>query len=220
MHTTPGVLVELLNLPQGSSQEWSDWYDHTYLKARAQIPGVVAARRGSGVVGSVQNIVVYDLSDFLIPYGADWVDVDRTMAVQSPVPSGLTEPLAAIDSLVYRQIFSADAGDYHPEVTEILHGAFFEVESRDQDEFNDWYNSEHIEFIKTVEGYLNCRRFQAYEKPSKFVALYDVVSLANSEVKDAAGPNFSPWAVRVRAKLATYSERRLFQIERREQGQR
>jgi hypothetical protein len=219
MPATPGVFVELLNLPEDSSQEWSSWYDETYLKARTRVPGVVSARRARGLIGSIQNIVVYDLDNFYTPYTPEWTEADHAVEAEHPAPPALAEALAGVDALAYRQIFSMDEGDYTPEETEILHGAFFEVESRDQDELNDWYNTEHVEFVKTVEGYLNCRRFQALERPTKFLALYDVVRIENSEAKDVAPPNHSPWAVRVRSKLPTFRERRLFRVERREAGQ-
>ena len=218
MVQTPGVFVELLNLPDAASKEWSEWYDKTVLKARAKIPGVVSGRRAKGVIGSIQNIVVYDLANFYIPYSKEWAEVDAQFGSQAPASSRVALP--GSEQLAYRQIFSMTDGPYEPENTEILHGAFFEVESRDHDEFNDWYNTEHVEFVKTVEGYLNCRRFQSVEIPSKFCALYDVVALANSEAKDVAPANHSPWAVRVRSKLPSYRERRLFQVEQREHGQR
>jgi hypothetical protein len=219
MEKVPGVFIELINMPDSVADKWAEWYDNTYLKARTKIPGVVAGRRAKGVVGSIQNIVVYDLTDFVIPYSREWQEADAAVAADSPPPAPVADALGAMEQWVYRQIFTIVEGDYEPENTEILHGAFFEVPSRDQDEFNDWYNSEHVEFVKTVEGYRNCRRFQALEEPTKFCALYDVVSVAHSDAKNVAAQNYTPWANRVRAKLPTYRERRLFHIEQRERGQ-
>jgi hypothetical protein len=122
--------------------------------------------------------------------------------------------------VAYRQIFSMEDGPYEPLDTAVLHCATFEVPSLYQDEFNDWYNTEHVEFVKTVDGYLNCRRYQGVEDIHKFIALYDVVELANSEAKDVHPNNFTPWAVRARAKLPTFRERRVFGVQQRIRGTR
>lgn len=221
MAQIPGVYLELVNVPDELAAEWAEWYDSTYLPARTKIPGVYSARRLNGLIGSINNMVVYDLSNFMIPYSPEWIDVDESLAASSPAPAAVAAALStAQENWVYRQIFAMKDGPYEPEEVEIFHGAFFEVPSRDQDEFNDWYNTEHVEFVKTVEGYLNCRRFQAIEEPTKFCALYDVVELRHSEAKDVHPQNYTPWANRVRGKLPTYRERRLFHVEQRAKGAR
>jgi len=204
-----GVYVELVSVSNEDYPAWAQWYDAHYRKIRAEIPGVVSARLCKGVIGSAPALVLYDLTDFTLPYTARWrIDDDATC----PVPATSFD---GYDGLVYRQIFTTSEQAYTPEPTQFLHGAFFEVPTRDQDEFNDWYNSEHIEFIKTVAGYLNCRRFQCLEVPTKFLALYDLVSIGHAEAKDSAPQNFTPWAMRVRAKLTTYRERRIFRVDAR-----
>ena len=110
--------------------------------------------------------------------------------------------------------------DYEPPDAEILHGAFFEADPSDHDEFNDWYDTEHVLFVDIIDGYLNCRRFQSLADPSKFLALYDVTSLEVATSAETAKANESPWTDRIRSKVATYRERRLFSIARAERGQR
>jgi hypothetical protein len=123
--------------------------------------------------------------------------------------------LATIDGGVYRQILTTIDGPYTPETTPILHGAYFEVAARNQDELNDWYNGEHVPFVATVPGYRNCRRLQNLENPDRFLALYDVEDIANSHAKQERPENHSPWATRIRAKIPTFSERRVYSVEAR-----
>ncbi|MGE2832803.1 hypothetical protein [Mycobacterium sp. SMC-4] len=207
-----GVYIELVSIADQDYDAWGQWYDASYRKLRSDVPGVIAVRRCKSVIGSAPAMVVYDLADFTVAYSAPWRDADALARAHDPCPV----PASSFDGpqgLVYRQILAFPDASYIPEPTPFLHGAFFEVNGRDHDEFNDWYNTEHIEFIKTVDGYLNCRRFQCLEVPTKFLALYDVVSLADSEAKDVAPQNFTPWATRVRGKLTTYRERRLFRVD-------
>ena len=69
-----------------------------------------------------------------------------------------------------------------------------------------------------IDGYLNCRRFQSLADPSKFLALYDVTSLEVATSDETTKANESPWTDRIRSKVATYRERRLFHVARTERG--
>lgn len=211
-----GVLVEVLNIAEPSvTRQWREWYDATYLPSLSQVPGVVAARRGHGVAGSAQNIVVYDLVDFLVPTGEQWLAARRALDGQSAPTSAVAQAFAAADRRLYRQIFSTVEGDYAPppEAT-VLHGAFFEVSPSQHSEFNDWYNTEHVLFVDVITGYFNCRRFQALDDPSKFLALYDVTDLNVANSPSTRAANQSAWSDRVRSKLVNYSERRIFEVQR------
>jgi hypothetical protein len=210
MQPGPGVLVETLNPPNDAGDEWIGWYDRHRLAPHADVPGVIAARRGTALIGSVPHVIVYDLADFLVPLSPAWRTADREAGQP---PDDLAGIVSAIEGTLYRQIFSLDDGDYAPEPTPVLHTAVFEVPSRDHDEFNDWYNTEHVTFVRdVVDGYLNCRRFQGVQDSNKFVALYDVEAIENSHAKDVHPQNHTPWATRVRTKLPTFRERRIFQV--------
>jgi len=215
---TPGVLVELIDFePEDRRQAWADWYDRTYLVERSRLDGVMAARRGARASGSVQNIVVYDLADVTVPLSASWRDLDRRLEAGAAAEDAVKAALTRSESLLYRQILST-VERYEPPDAQVLHGAFFEAHPSDHDEFNDWYNTEHVLFVDVIDGYLNCRRFQSLEDPSKFLALYDVTTLEVATSDETAKANESPWTDRIRSKVATYRERRLFSIERAERG--
>jgi hypothetical protein len=202
----PGLLMETFTPPEGADDAWTDWYDEHRLKPRAALPGVIAARRGTALIGSVPHVVVYDLADCTAPLSAAWRAADEGAGPAPDVLSGLQATL-------YRQIFSLHEGPYAPEPTPVLHTAIFEVPSRNQDEFNDWYNTEHAAFVRdVVEGYLNIRRFQGVLETHKFTAVYDVEDIANSHAKNEHPQNYTPWAVRVRSKLPTFTERRVWQV--------
>ena len=47
-----------------------------------------------------------------------------------------------------------------------------------EDEFNDWYDTEHIPERQRVPGFLICQRWIGVENPKQSVATYDLESLA------------------------------------------
>jgi hypothetical protein len=72
-----------------------------------------------------------------------------------------------------------------------------------EDEFHDWYDTEHIPERLGVPGFLNAERFISISNPKVAVALYDLDSrevLFSEPYKKVGGANGSPWTKRVTAK--------------------
>jgi hypothetical protein len=72
-----------------------------------------------------------------------------------------------------------------------------------EDEFNDWYDTEHVPERRAVPGFLTCERWVAAENPRISIATYDLESLdvLKSEAYRAiGGENLSPWSKRVIAR--------------------
>ena len=68
------------------------------------------------------------------------------------------------------------------------------------DEFNDWYDTEHIPERERTRGILNARRWLDVNNRRISIASYDlenVESLRNPEYLAIAGKNLSPWSKRV-----------------------
>jgi hypothetical protein len=72
------------------------------------------------------------------------------------------------------------------------------------DEFNDWYDTEHIPERQRVPGFLTLQRWIGAENPRQSVATYDLESLAvlqSPGYRAIGGENLSPWSKRVTAKV-------------------
>jgi len=76
-----------------------------------------------------------------------------------------------------------------------------------EDEFNAWYDSEHIPERCAVPGFETGLRFVCLDGTPKYLAMYD---LARPEVLDSpeytrvAGGNSSPWTKRVTGRVRIY----------------
>lgn len=72
-----------------------------------------------------------------------------------------------------------------------------------EEEFNAWYDTEHLPERAELPGFLTALRFTSLGDGPRFAALYD---LAGPEVLDSAeynavsGDNFSPWTQRTMAR--------------------
>jgi hypothetical protein len=72
------------------------------------------------------------------------------------------------------------------------------------DEFNDWYDTEHVPERQRVPGFLTLQRWIGAENPKQSVATYDLDRLAvlqSPGYRAIGGENLSPWSKRVTAKV-------------------
>jgi hypothetical protein len=73
-----------------------------------------------------------------------------------------------------------------------------------EDEFHDWYDTEHVPERERVPGFLLCRRWLGAEDPRISVATYDLESwtvLQRPAYLAIGGDNLSPWSKRVTARV-------------------
>ena len=82
--------------------------------------------------------------------------------------------------------------------------AGFDFSPAAEDEFNDWYDTEHIPERQRVPGFHSCQRWIGAENAKQSVATYDLEGLAvlqGSAYRAIGGENLSPWSKRSRLQL-------------------
>jgi hypothetical protein len=80
--------------------------------------------------------------------------------------------------------------------------AAFDFSQAPPDEFNDWYDLEHIPERERVPGFLACERWLGAANPKQSVATYDLASLevlGSAPYRAIAYENLSVWSKRVTA---------------------
>lgn len=96
--------------------------------------------------------------------------------------------------------------------------ALMEPEAGMEDEFDDWYDLEHIPHMSGVAGILSAHRFVAVEGWPRYAALYDLDSvgvLTSAAYRAVTGRSFSPWSRRVLQRVRGW---RRLTFEQREPG--
>ena len=81
-----------------------------------------------------------------------------------------------------------------------LLGGGFDYAGAAQDEFDDWYDTEHIPERLRIKGFINAVRWIGAANPKISLAIYDLESLAVLQKPEyiAVSPaQFSPWATRI-----------------------
>ena len=82
--------------------------------------------------------------------------------------------------------------------------AAFDFSNVAEDEFNDWYDLEHIPERQRVPGFLSLQRWVGAEDARQSVATYDLDSSAvldSPAYRAIGGENLSPWSKRVHGEM-------------------
>ncbi len=81
--------------------------------------------------------------------------------------------------------------------------ASFDISACPEDEFNDWYDTEHIPDRQKVPGFLNFERWIGADDPKVVLAIYDLQSAAVLQSPEYLAIGFhnpSPWTRRLMPK--------------------
>jgi hypothetical protein len=81
-----------------------------------------------------------------------------------------------------------------------LLGGGFDFSSADEDEFNEWYDTEHVPERLRIPGFINAVRWLGVDNPKLSLAIYDLESLdvlRKPEYRAVSPENFSPWTKRL-----------------------
>src|SRR5262245_5278576 len=76
-----------------------------------------------------------------------------------------------------------------------------------EDEFNAWYDTEHVPERLAVEGFESGRRYVCIDGHPKYLAMYDMVNEAVLETESylrVSGDRASPWTKRVTSRVKVY----------------
>ena len=81
-----------------------------------------------------------------------------------------------------------------------LLGGGFDFSAANEEEFNEWYDTEHVPERLRIAGFINAVRWIGADNPKLSLAIYDLESLdvlKKPEYRAVSPENFSPWAKRL-----------------------
>ena len=202
MTTGNTLLFTATDVDPADEAALNDWYDNRHVPQRVAVPGFLNARRWEALEGGPKYLALYDLAGLDVLQTAEYkalsqppmrteVDIERAKTFKNPV------------RVVMQQI--AQAGSAMAPAADAVKGLLMvslQPEAGYEDEFNDWYTTEHIEYGARVPGLLRVRRFKAVEGSPTYVALWELAdpNLPNTQAWRQALD--TPWAVRIRQHYA------------------
>jgi hypothetical protein len=185
-----------------SEPEWEDevnrWYNEEHIPALMSVPGYRAAYRYVAVEGEPKYLNWYEI-DSMETFRSE----ARHKAVDTPWTAKV-QPHTKRQLTIYEQCFPEEGllkgaawGDGSVKEGGLLLNRADAAPEMEQD-FNNWYEQEHLPALAQVPGCIAIRRFRAIEGAPKYMAAYYLTepSVQTSDAWKKAID--TPWSARVR----------------------
>jgi hypothetical protein len=175
-----GILIAVADFTGAAEDEFHDWYDLEHIPERQRVPGFLACERWIGTHNPKISVATYELEN---------VEVLKTPAYRAIGMENLSvwskRMMTRIKLLMRHEGEQILPGDQiAPQEAPALLLNAMSVAPEHEDEFNEWYNTEHIPALAAVPGTLCARRYRGTGSAAqRYVALYH---LASPEVADSA----------------------------------
>jgi hypothetical protein len=197
-----GLLLTITEPPAAMEEEFNAWYDTEHIPERNAITGFISSRRWvwpDAKAGEGKYLATYELES---PAAL------TTPEYMSHVGDNFTpwSKRCLGRATLFRRWALGETGRSHAALAEPAPGevgALFvsigDIPDEHAEEFNRWYDEEHVPLISKVPGVLRARRFVDPAGKPRYVALYD---LAGPEVRQH--PDWAPavnteWTKRIRS---------------------
>jgi hypothetical protein len=190
-----GLLVAAFDFSTAHADEFHDWYDLEHMPERKAIPGFGACERWIGDEQPAVSVATYDLESVDVLRGEAYASIAYgNLSVWSKRVTAMCRRLLRFEGT---QIGPGDAAA--PEGAGALLLNAMNVAPDAEDDFNAWYDQEHLPALAGVPGALAARRYRSTGTGThRYVAIYHLESpdVARSTAWNAAVD--TPWTARVR----------------------
>ncbi|HTT79128.1 MAG TPA: hypothetical protein VMF86_05570 [Stellaceae bacterium] len=190
-----GILVAAMDYSQVAQDEFDDWYDTEHIPERLRVPGFLNAERWLGATNPQHSLALYDLDNVGVLQSAPYRAVGG--ANGSPWTKRVTGRTKSMIRLEGEQLRPGDALAPVGAAAALLFIAM-NVAPEHENEFNEWYNAEHLPQLGAVPGVLSARRYRGSGATQRYAAIYH---LANPDVTQSAAWKAAantPWTERMR----------------------
>jgi hypothetical protein len=192
-----GLLVAAFDFSTAHTDEFNDWYDLEHLPERKAVPGFATCERWIGDEQPAVSVATYDLDSVDVlrskPYAAI---AYGNLSVWSKRVTAMCKRLLRFEGM---QVAPGDAAAPAGAGALLLNA--MNVAPEAEDDFNAWYDEEHLPALAAVPGTLAARRYRSTEANGgthRYVAIYHLRSpdVPRSAAWKAAAD--TPWSARVR----------------------
>lgn len=194
-----GLLVAAFDFSTAHADEFHDWYDLEHIPERRAVPGFGACERWIGEGEPAFAVATYDLDSIEVLRGKAYGSIAYgNLSVWSKRVTGMCRRLLRFEGT---QIAPGDAAA--PEGAGGLLLNAMNVAPEVEDDFNAWYDREHLPALAGVPGTLAARRYRSGEAQGshRYVAIYHLTSPAVARSKAWIDAVETPWTARVRPHL-------------------
>jgi len=189
-----GLLAAGFDFGGAAADEFNDWYDTEHIPERRRIRGFITARRWIGAEDPKISIALYDL---------DGVEVLQSPAYRAIAGANLSPWSKRLIGQCRRLLrFEGEQTLPQGQIPDVDSAAMLlfgmNVVPAAEQEFNAWYDEEHVPRLSAVPGCLGARRFRSTGTSPKYLALYHLSAPEVVSTKIWEQAAVTPWTLKLR----------------------
>lgn len=195
MADSQGLITVWLDVPEAREDEFNDWYNLEHLSQVVSLPGFVSARRYKVDDAPLKYLAWYDTVDETIEAAADFQGI-----VRNPTPwSQRMRSLYGEKRERMNFRLMRDVGRVPEQDTPWLYIVHTDIPDDIVDEYNEWYDAEHLPRLVTVPGVVRARRYNAASGNPRYLTAYELTDPNAFESPEGLKARKTPWTAKMRS---------------------
>lgn len=200
-----GLLFSQMQPPPGEEADFDDWYSTEHIPARLALPGFAAATRYTAIEGTPAHLACYFLDDLGVLQTPAY---QRLKTEPTPRTAHMLGTVTGFTRYTCTEISdtaaTGSAGPGSLPDAGVLMVVAFAVPDSDAEDFDGWYDTEHVPLLMGADGWLRVRRYRALPgsegPPWTHLALHELADLAALDSPERARARDTPWRDRLAAR--------------------
>ncbi len=200
-----GLNIVMTDIAPDLEPEFNRWYDEEHVVELAAHPGVLRARRYRIVSGKPKYLAMYELEDPYVTERPEYRKVGGSFAEGPPRARYMASQFVNERKGIYRHLLtlpSPEPEDLWRAKALMLVG--INIEPVCEEEFEDWYNTEHLPRLSRVPGVVCARRYKVKAdfprlvgNPPVYLAVYELEKPDIPESEAWRQASQTPWTKRL-----------------------
>lgn len=179
--------------------DFHDWYDRDHVPSRLAVPGFTGAQRYVAVQGGPKFGVVYEMKDLAVLKTEAYQSLKREPA---PRTAQMLASVSGFTRYIGEQITELRRPDAPADLTQspYLYVVMFSVPDEHSDDFNAWYDEDHMPLLLQHPRWWGVRRFRVREgEPGNWthLALHHLGGLDVLHSPEREAARNTPWRARL-----------------------
>ena len=195
MPESRGLITVWLDVPADREDEFNDWYNLEHLRQVVALPGFVRARRYRVDDAPLRYLAWYETADERVEPARDFQAV-----VEKPTPwSQRMRRLYGDKRERMNFRLMRDVGCVSDADTPWLYIVHTDIPDDIVDEYNEWYDKEHLPRLVTVPGVIRARRYTAEAGNPRYLTAYELTDPNAFESPEGLQARKTPWTAKMRS---------------------
>ncbi|MEO7726681.1 MAG: hypothetical protein ABIS45_05465 [Burkholderiales bacterium] len=195
MAEAQGLVTVWLHVPPEREEEFNAWYNLEHINQIVALPGFVSGRRYTVEDAKPKYLAWYDAVDENVEPGPHFQEV-----VANPTPWSLrVRSFYGNDRERFNFRLMRDVGEKPAKDTPWLYIVHTDIPDDIVDEYNEWYDNEHLPRLVTVPGVVRARRYAAVGSSPKYLTAYELTDKDAFESPAGLQARKTPWTAKMRS---------------------